>query len=228
MNKALFWDFDGTLVYSPHLWTESAYKALKNHIADTDIRFEDIRPLTRTGFPWHTYANDHTALIGEAWWDYIVERFTEIYKELGVEDKVADDISRSIREIILDINNYNLYEDAVPTLKEAEKAGYSNYIVSNNYPELFDIAKNLGIEKWFKDFIVSGKIGYDKPRKEIYEYAIKTAGYPEICYMIGDNPIADIKGAKEMGIPAILVHRESESEADYKFSSLKEILSVLE
>ena len=32
------------------------------------------------------------------------------------------------------------------------------------------------------------------------------AGNPEKCFMVGDNPQSDIKGALGVGIPAILVH----------------------
>ncbi len=56
-------------------------------------------------------------------------------------------------------------------------------------------------------YILSASVGYEKPRKEIYEYAIAKAGNPEIKYMIGDNPITDYQGGLEAGMTPILVHR---------------------
>ena len=129
--------------------------------------------------------------------------------------------------MILDISKYNLYDDTVFTLEKAKELGYKNYVVSNNYPELLDTMKKLKMDGYFQECISSGKIGYDKPRKEIFEYVLKIAQYPDICYMIGDNPISDIQGAKAMGIPTIFVHREAECDADYKFSNLKDIVSIL-
>ena len=79
MNKALFWDFDGTLAYCDHLWSRSVYKALKDHVKDTDLVFEDVRPHLRTGFPWHTYKKDQTKLVGEAWWDFMTKK---IYRNI--------------------------------------------------------------------------------------------------------------------------------------------------
>ena len=70
-------------------------------------------------------------------------------------------------------------------------------------------------------------VGYEKPRKELYDYAINLAGNPDICYMIGDNPIADIGGAKNAGITAVAVHECRESEADYYFETLSEIFEIL-
>ncbi len=52
--------------------------------------------------------------------------------------------------------------------------------------------------------------GYEKPRKEIFEYAILNAGKPEIRYMIGDNPIADYEGGFKAGMIPILVHNTVE------------------
>jgi putative hydrolase of the HAD superfamily len=34
-------------------------------------------------------------------------------------------------------------------------------------------------------------------------------GQPARMWMVGDNPVADIRGAEAVGIPAFLVHTES-------------------
>ena len=46
--------------------------------------------------------------------------------------------------------------------------------------------------------------------------------------MIGDNPIADIQGAKAMGMETVLVHRPGPYEADHHCDTLEEILSFLD
>ena len=48
--------------------------------------------------------------------------------------------------------------------------------------------------------------GYEKPRREIFKYALSQAGNPEVSYMIGDNPIADYQGGLDAGMIPILVH----------------------
>ena len=53
---------------------------------------------------------------------------------------------------------------------------------------------------------MSGAAGYEKPRKEIYEYAIRMAGNPQVKYMIGDNPVADYEGGLQAGTTPVLVH----------------------
>ena len=42
----IFWDFDGTLAHSRHLWTNSICDALKQADPETNIGFDQLRPLT--------------------------------------------------------------------------------------------------------------------------------------------------------------------------------------
>jgi len=223
----LFWDFDGTLVYSNSLWTGSVYKALDLNLSDNNITIEEIRPYMQTGFTWHTPENDYTEYTGESWWELMFKRFSTVYQKLGIEKGKADFISTKTKDIVLDINNYIIYDDTVSTLQTCKQAGYDNYILSNNYPELTETIDKLNLSVFFKDYIISAKIGYEKPRKELYDYALKVAGTPDVCYMIGDNPISDISGAKNAGIPAILVHSNFDCNADYKFKNLREIVNIL-
>ena len=90
------------------------------------------------------------------------------------------------------------------------------------------VIKNLGLAEYFIDYIVSANIGYEKPRNEIFQYALKIADYPNNCFMIGDNPIADIQGGKSAGMKTILTHNDCESDADHKCKSLSEIPILLE
>jgi putative hydrolase of the HAD superfamily len=53
-------------------------------------------------------------------------------------------------------------------------------------------------------------VGYDKPRKEIFEYATAKVGNPEVRYMIGDNPVADYEGGLNAGMKPVLVHKKIE------------------
>ena len=76
-------------------------------------------------------------------------------------------------------------------------------------------------------YIVSANIGYEKPREEIFKHALSVAKFPNTCYMIGDNPIADIRGGKSVGMKSILVHREGVFDADYHCENLSEISVLL-
>lgn len=227
MNKILFWDFHGTLTKPTSLWSPTLLKALKLYDNNTNVTLEDIRLHIKTGFTWHTPEKDYSALIDDKWWEFMYKRFYEIYTTLGVNSEIAIKASKEVKNTVLDIDNYHLYEDTISTLKECVKLGYKNYLLSNNYPELEDVMNKLGLDEYFSGYFISAKIGYDKPRKEIFEYALEKINYPTISYMIGDNPIADILGGNNANMKTILVHKDTPCNATYTFSSLKEILSIL-
>ena len=98
-------------------------------------------------------------------------------------------------------------------------------MLSNNFPELRQISEDIGIARFFDEFVVSALVGYEKPRKEIFDYALKIANYPEEVYMIGDNPISDIIGAKNAGIKSIHIGGNS-PDATFSCATLTDILEL--
>lgn len=224
MNRVLFWDFDGTLVYCHHLWSGSVLKVLQENSVNATL--QDVRPYMAEGYPWDL-KNDHSELKGEAWWEYLYRKFSRVYQAFGIAPDTAHRLGPYTRHLILDPEKYHLYDDTLTILKESLKRGWRNILVSNNYPELRQTVDVLGLTPYFSEFVISGEIGFDKPQPEIFEYALDIAKNPEYCYMIGDNPHADIEGAINAGIPAILVHRAVRTNAVHTFETLTELLSVL-
>jgi putative hydrolase of the HAD superfamily len=206
MKKALFWDFDGTLVKSLPLWSTSLLRALKDAWPGCLCTLEDVRPHLRSGFPWHTPVKDHTSMTGEAWWETMYRHFDSVCLKLGAPEDMASRAARGMRDVLLLPDNYALYDDTLSVLQRCREMGFSQYIVSNNHPDLRKVLNDLDLSSYFVDVIVSGEIGYDKPRKEIFECALQRAGHPDICFMIGDNPAADGEGAQSANIPPLLVH----------------------
>ena len=51
MNKVIFWDFDGTLVYSEHLWSGSLLKTLERYTPKSDsAMLSSVTLLGQTSF----------------------------------------------------------------------------------------------------------------------------------------------------------------------------------
>ena len=227
MSKALFWDFDGTLVYPDKRWSEKLSEAVKNH--GYEIPYEEIRYYLNTGYSWHypeiSYAGDSAAM----WWVKFFSHFDSLYEKYKIPQKAFFNINMYFRDQILNSKNYRVYEDAVSTLKKCIEMGYKNYILSNNFPELSVIADGLKLSEYVDFCIASANVGYEKPRVEIFNYALRVAEFPDICYMIGDNQNADITGGKNSGMRTVFVHGNIyESDADYSCRELSFIPDILE
>ncbi|MBQ8780277.1 MAG: HAD family hydrolase [Oscillospiraceae bacterium] len=226
MKKAIFWDFDGTLAYSNHLWSGSLLKTLERYTENNTVTLADIRPPMAHGFTWDE--PDKTAgLKDEEWWEYTNRHISDVYRAVGISEEETARLLPLYRKVIMEKENYNLYPDTVETLSALKERGYSHFLLSNNYPELDVIMSELGLDKYFDGMIISAKVGFDKPKREIFDIAFKTAGCPEKAFMVGDNPYSDIKGAKAYGIPAILVHRDNDGGFDcIKCENLIDILDI--
>jgi putative hydrolase of the HAD superfamily len=197
------------------------HRALLECCPETPATLDQIRVLMREGFTWHTPDEDYSACTGQAWWARMFYRFADIYRGLGVEEEIAWRASRRTRCMILRPENYTLYPDALDTLDACREMGWRNFVLSNNYPELPAMLEALGLSQRFDGTVVSAREGWDKPRRELFERARTMAGNPQRCVMIGDNPVADIAGAKAAGMEAILVHGDDACPADSHCAELR-------
>lgn len=223
----IFWDFDGTLVHSDHLWSGSMYEALTTVDPYTTMTFEQVRICNREGFTWQTPDNDYHQLTGDAWWDFMHAHFVRSYTRFGISNEMAHQAANLVHGILKRYDNYHLFPDALDTLRTCKEHGATNVLLSNNYPDLEDVLVHLGLRKHLDGVILSALEGYDKPRKELFDIA--KSRYPASRYvMVGDSESADVVGGKRASMCTILVHTSTPSPlADFNLATLSEIPSLL-
>ena len=227
MKKAIFWDFDGTLVYSEHLWSGSLLRTLELYTKDNRITLDEIRPHMAYGFTWDTPEKDFLSNKVELCLELTNIHIESVYRAAGIPEKEILLLLPLYRQVLTDVRNFHVYDDMEYTLNALKGMGFEHYILSNNFPELDDIANSLGFDKLFNGYIISAHEGYDKPRREIFEAAYEKAGRPQKCFMVGDNPNSDIAGAENFGIPGILVHNENTKGHDcIVCPNLKDIIPI--
>lgn len=207
MKKAIFWDCDGTLVYGNESFKCSLMRAFEE--LGYSVNEDEVREFFRGVCSWYVPEKDHSDKNGEQWWKELLGEIRAFCKNHGVTDSDARAVCNSFREKVVTYE-YEAYPDAKKVLSHFKEMGYENYIISNNFPELGEIFKRLGLDDLISGCLPSASVGYEKPRKEIFEYAISSAGNPEIRYMIGDNPVADYQGGLHAGMTPILVHNTVE------------------
>ena len=227
--SVVFWDFDGTLAHSVALWPRCGYEALKDTDESMLMDFEDFKKQLLyggNGFPWHCYDEDHSGHTGENFWKYLNAWYAECYIHFGVPEDIAINAAEKVREKLVNAENYGLYDDVVKSLAETKAMGHTNALLSNNYPELPEVMKGLGILEYFDGLVISGIEGYDKPRSELFDIA-KSRFPSDSYYMVGDNPVADMLGGRNAGMTAILVHNGVHENADYCFDDLYSVVKLL-
>ncbi|OPX42789.1 phosphoglycolate phosphatase [Ruminiclostridium hungatei] len=125
------------------------------------------------------------------------------------------------------ITQWHMYDDTIPCLEIAKSRGYVNVIVSNHVPELAQLVKALGLGGYFRQVYSSADLGFEKPNIQIYRKVLSMFSDINEVTMIGDSYPADILGAKNAGINAVLVRAENTYNYQYYCKNLNGVFNIL-
>lgn len=120
-----------------------------------------------------------------------------------VEDDIINQLSEDYITYLTTFNN--VFEGTYDILEYLEPK-YELHIITNGFQE----AQSKKIEKanlqsYFKTVTNSEMAGVKKPNPKIFNHALKLAeADPENSIMIGDNIEADVQGAIDVGMQAVL------------------------
>ncbi len=222
MEKAIFWDCDGTLVYNNESFKCSLMRALQK--VGYTVEEEAVKQFLKEACSWNKPEEDHGDKNGEEWWERLLGGMRVFCEEQGVSQEDAVSVCNAFRKNVVSYE-YEVYPAAKNVLRYFSEKGYKHYIISNNFPELREVFIRIGLDEEISGYFISASVGYDKPRKEIFEYALVKAGNPEVCYMIGDNPVADYEGGLNAGIMPVLIHKKAEGKVCCE--ELTELLNII-
>jgi putative hydrolase of the HAD superfamily len=88
---------------------------------------------------------------------------------------------------------------------------YKLYILTNGFSEI-QIQKiaNCGLKEYFTRLFMAEMVGYQKPDRRFFEYAVKSINAHKYdCLVIGDDPEADIRGASNAGIDQVYFNSQN-------------------
>ena len=142
--------------------------------------------------------------------DRLIQQLFEGYYHQLLEDLGVDDAEYThVREIIAAYNdplNWRTYAGVLPALEEMARRGYRLGIVSDWVSGLPRILHRLGLSRYLTWAVVSSAIGFSKPSPALYELAARRAGTPPSRMVhVGDRYYADVRGARTVGMDAILI-----------------------
>jgi putative hydrolase of the HAD superfamily len=201
----VIFDFDGTLAHRPGLWSQCLADALQSVWPSGTVRADQLRPYLRDGFPWHRPERSHPELSDpDAWWDQLRPVLETAFSGVRLPGDLFDEAVRETRRRYCDPNRFEVFPEAPVALSTLREAGWHTAILSNHVPELPDIVEGLGLAPLLDDVHSSASIGYEKPHPEAFHLALNGTS-PDSAWMVGDNEHADVLGAQQVGLRAILV-----------------------
>lgn len=178
------------------------------------------------------------------------EKFIQRFLELDDNGKVWKDrvyenlihefsIQHHSKEILLTsyINDFNkfsyCFEHVKNTIIQLKQQGYLIGLISNGRtPFQEHNFYALGLTEFFSSIIVSEAVGLRKPDPAIFLLSCQQLGvHPKDCTFVGDNELADIQGAKAVGMKTIFFHPNpaiSSAIADANFHHYEKLMTILE
>jgi putative hydrolase of the HAD superfamily len=158
-------------------------------------------------------------------------------REMGYNYDVSHPLVRDATMAFSDEFMRYIYpdEDAYSVLKELH-GKYKTGIVSNfAIPEcIHKLISIYGLGGFLDIIVISAEINRRKPDPTIFNIALSNLGVAaQDSVFVGDTPDVDVKGAKSVGMKAILIERRPiksniEDKPDATIKKLRDILEVLE
>ena len=231
LPDAVLFDTDNTLYpYDPA--HAAAQKAVKEKVMDSfsisakdfDIAFEEGRKQIKTRLG--PTASSHSRLL-------YLQRMLEIMG-LGSQVLLALDFEQTYWRTFL--ANAILFDDVKGLLDDLRLLGIPTAIVTDLTAQIqFRKVVYFGLDHYFNFIVTSEEAGFDKPHQAPFQIALEKMQPKGDCiWMIGDNPINDIRGSKEK-INAITLQKlhdgvdlgEGPNAPDASFKEFKELRQLI-
>lgn len=203
----MFWDFDGTLARRHLMWSGALVDVLKSIDPQTQVTAAQMRPWLEDGFPWHHPDTVREAQSPQQWWSALRPLLVSAFTGVGLSSEEAERAASCVPTEYYRPEAWTVVEGAEEALLTTAAAGYRNLVLSNHGPELPGLVDAVGLGRHIEVTITSAAVGAEKPNPVIFAHAARLAGLDDKgeAWMVGDNPVADVQGAVEFGLRALLV-----------------------
>jgi len=136
---------------------------------------------------------------------------------------------RRLNDLFLKVSSWHVFPDALPALDGLRARGLVIGAVSNWVWQLPELLHSLELMKHFDFIAASARIGFEKPNPGIFRFALSEAGVDASeALHVGDHLDADVLGARNVGIPAVLIDRRGRYDPDEVPANVPHITSLAE
>jgi putative hydrolase of the HAD superfamily len=212
-----------------------------SHEVLSEIYNELVQPLTTFSFE---YFHEKYKVINSGLWDLYrrneikkdllrVKRFTLSLEELGLDrpwiaNQMADEYVKRTTE------HAYLFPGTMELLAYLKEKNYVLSVMTNGFKEVqYPKIARSGLGPYFEYIFISEEIGYNKPDRRIFEFALKkmNASPTEVLF-VGDDYEVDIEGAADAGMDQVFFNPHTNpadggKPATYRIAELSELMTIL-
>jgi putative hydrolase of the HAD superfamily len=141
---------------------------------------------------------------------YWVRTFGNVLKAAGItgSQETIDTYATDMCDTFLQVGDFYLDEETLPTLRGLKKQGYTVAVISNAPKGLATTLERFGVLQELAFAVGSQDIGIEKPDPAIFNYALQATGFAaaESAY-VGDEYMTDARAAQSAGMFGIFLDR---------------------
>jgi putative hydrolase of the HAD superfamily len=143
----------------------------------------------------------------EASFQRLMELDQLVFDRLGYP-KLPESFFRDVDRTFRQRSAFRVFPDVVPSLDAMQEAGLRLGVVSNWSWYAPELLQTLELARHFEVLSISARVGYQKPHRAIFDHALELLGVPaDQAIHVGDDPEADVVGARRVGIEPVLLDR---------------------
>lgn len=159
------------------------------------------------------------------------KRFHGALEHFGITDQsLAEEFGEKYIE--MSPHQTRVIPNTFEMLDYLKEKGYHLYLLTNGFVEIQHIKiTESGLAPYFEKIFTSDEMGYKKPDKRAFDYAVKYVNARKAeCLMIGDEFPTDIEGARQAGIDQVyfnIRNKPADGPVTYEIHDLLELKHIL-
>ncbi len=159
------------------------------------------------------------------WWRGVVIETFAAFGEPARPDALFDELYRHFARP----EAWALFPGARAVPRELRRRGYRTGLLSNWDDRLPGLLSGLRLLPGLDPLVISSEVGAEKPDPRIFDAALVRAGVPPgRALLVGDDPAADVEGARARGLHAVLFDPRGRGPADgARIRALADLLALL-
>jgi HAD superfamily hydrolase (TIGR01549 family) len=231
MIRAILYDAGHTLVY-PRPEIDEVWDFLARQIgADIGAERRGPFPDVHAFFYSRLGADGLGAYTSDAaarsfWSEYYAYALRDVAPEMSRQQMLS--AGEALYDWYGDPAQWQPFPETIEALRAARGRGLVQGVVSDWGSDLLPILHAHEITLLMDFVVASAVVGSSKPHREIFLYALGRAGVrAEEAVYVGDSYMADVLGARGVGIHPVLIDREGRAPAGVDAPVVDSLLGVL-
>jgi putative hydrolase of the HAD superfamily len=207
----VFFDVGDTLMRTHPSWAGVYRQGLAEH--GIDVSEEDLSRALAAASPEHWLMEGPFEATEEASFARVKAYDQQVLAALG-HPELPNDVFMAIERAFEQRASWFVFPDVLPAIEALKDAGLRLGVISNWVWAGPELMHDIELAQHFEAMVFSARVGYQKPAAAIFRHALEVTGVAaERAIHVGDNPRADVEGARRVGITPVLIDRRLDDPA---------------